>query len=112
MENLIKKFWYGHITLWKSYWLVGEILNAVMILILLNIEIIIFNNKLIANSAPFINFNNFNFINKLFIIIWTIFITVGVWRSAEKYKGLFIWIVLTLIFLSYRFFNIRLMFFN
>ena len=112
MEKIVKKFWYGQITLWKSYWLVGELLNALITLIIFNIEIRIFSNNLIGNLLPFLNFNNFNFLSKLILICWTLFITVGIWRSAEKYKGGFIWIVLTLLFLSYRILTLRLIFFN
>ena len=32
MENLITKFWNGKVPLWKSYWLVGELLNAIFML--------------------------------------------------------------------------------
>ena len=39
MEKMIKKFWKGEITLWRSYWLVGEILNALFIIVIFNIEI-------------------------------------------------------------------------
>lgn len=111
MENIVKKFWNGQITLWKAYWLVGELLNALVILILFNIELRIFNNNMIGNILPFLNFNNFNFLNKLILISWTLFITFGIWRSAEKYKGPFFWVVITLIFLSYRLFSLRLIFF-
>ena len=31
MGNLFIKFWYGKIPLWKSYWIVGEIINAFII---------------------------------------------------------------------------------
>ena len=110
MEKVVKKFWNGEIVLWKSYWLVGEILNAIVILIIFNIEIRIFKNDLLGNLLPFLSFNNFNFINKLILIFWTLFITIGIWRSAEKYKGPFILITLTLIFLSYRLFGLRLIF--
>ena len=108
MEKIVKKFWLGDIRLWKSYWLVGEILNALVILIIFNIEIRIFNNNLIGNLMPFISFDNFNILSKIILIFWTIFITIGIWRSAEKYKGAFPWIFLTLIFLSYRLFTLRL----
>ena len=111
MEKVVKKFWFGQITLWKSYWLVGELLNALTILILFNIEIRIFNNNLITNLIPFISFNNFSFFSKLILISWTLFITIGIWRSAENYKGPFPWIALTLIFLSYRLFSVRIIFF-
>ena len=111
MKNLINDFWNGQITLWKSYWIVGELLNALLILIIFNIEIKFFKNNLIGDLLPFLSFNNFYFINKFILIFWTIFITIGIWRSAEKYKGPFFWIILTLIFLSYRFFTLRLLFF-
>jgi hypothetical protein len=111
MQNLLYNFWYGKITLWKSYWIVGELINALIIFLIFNIEINYFNNINIYNQLPFINFDNFHFFNKIILIIWTIYITVGIWRSAEKYKGSFIWVVLTLIFLSYRIFTLRLIFF-
>ena len=111
MEKIVRKFWNGQITLWKSYWLVGEVLNALVILIIFNIEIRIFNNNLLGNLLPFLNFNNFNFFSKLILIFWTLFITIGIWRSAENYKGSFMLIALTLIFLTYRLFSLRLIFF-
>jgi len=111
MENMVKKFWYGQITLWKAYWLVGELLNALIILIIFLVEVRIFNNNSIGNLLPFLSFNNFNLLNKFILILWTLFITVGIWRSAENYKGPFSWIIITLIFLSYRVFTLRLIFF-
>jgi len=111
MKNLINAFWNGQITLWKSYWIVGELLNALFILMIFNIEIKFFKNNFIGDLLPFLNFSNFHFINKIILIFWTIFITIGIWRSAEKYIGPFFWIVLTLIFLSYRVFALRLLLF-
>ena len=111
MQNLLYNFWYGKITLWKSYWIVGELINALIIFLIFNIEMNYLNNINIYNQLPFINFDNFHFFNKIILIIWTMYITVGIWRSAEKYKGSFIWVVLTLIFLSYRIFTLRLIFF-
>ena len=111
MKSLLYNFWFGKITLWKSYWIVGELINVLIIFLIFNIEINYFNNINIYNQLPFINFNNFHFFNKIILIIWTIYITVGIWRSAENYKGNFIWIILTLIFLSYRIFTLRLIFF-
>ena len=107
-NNLIN-FWQGKISLWKSYWIIGELINSLFILLMINIEIRIFKNSYILNNLPFLDFGNLNFITKIFILIWTIFITVGIWRSAELYKGKFVWIVLTLIILSYRIFTLRIM---
>ena len=107
MKKLCINFWNGNIPLWKSYWLIGELLNALVILIIVNIEIQIFQNNLI-NLIPFVDFNNFNLLRKIILIFWTTLITVGIWRAAEKYKGNIIWIILTLIFLSYRIFTLRI----
>ena len=112
MNNIVNNFWNGDVKLWKSYWLVGELLNAVIIVIILNIEIILFNNSLIRSQIPFFNFNDFNLLSKIFLVFWTIFITVGIWRAAEKYHGNFIWICITLILLSYRLFTIRIILFS
>ena len=111
MQNLLYNFWYGKITLWKSYWIVGELINALILLLIFNIEITYFKNIIISNQLPFFSFDNFHFFTKIILMIWTTFITVGIWRSAENYKGNFIWIILTLIFLSYRIFTLRLIFF-
>lgn len=124
MSNFVINFWYGKITLWKSYWLIGELINSLIILIILNIEIRLLNNKEVYEQLPFLNFANFSLISKIILFLWTIFITIGVWRSAEKYQGNFIfnyinntyktningnflWILLTLIILSYRVFTLR-----
>ena len=112
MKDLIINFWNGKITLWKSFWIFGELLYTLLIFLLLSIEIKYFNNVMIANQTPFFIFNDFNLLSKFSLTIWTIFITVGIWRSAEEYKGGFIWIALTLIFLSYRIFTLRLIFLN
>ena len=111
MQILLYNFWYGKITLWKSYWIVGELINALILLLIFNIEITYFKNIIISNQLSFFNLDNLHFFNKIILMIWTTFITVGIWRSAENYKGNFIWIILTLIFLSYRIFTLRLIFF-
>ena len=107
-NNLIN-FWEGKTSLCKSYWIIGELINSLFILLMINIEIRVFKNSYILDNLPFLDFGNLNFITKIFILIWTIFITVGIWRSAEAYKGKFLWIVLTLIVLSYRLFTLRIM---
>ena len=108
----IKKFFEGKIKLWKSYWLVGEILNALFILVIFNLEIYLFGNNQISNYLPFLNFSEFSLLSKIVLIIWTLFITIGIWRSAENYNGNVIWIIATFLFLSYRIFALRLIFFG
>ena len=110
MSNFIIKFWYGKVPLWKSYWIIGELINALVVLLIYNIEIRLLDNTILYQQIPFFNFNSLNIITKISLFAWTIFITVGIWRSAEAYRGRFIWIVLALIFLSYRVFALRMMF--
>ena len=112
MIRTLYTFWYGKYPLWKSYWLVGELLNGLIMLIIFNIEIYLFKNNELINNLPLLYLNNFNIVSKLIFLIWSIYITVGIWRSAENYKGNFIWIILTLIILSYRIFTMRLIFFS
>ena len=109
--NLIKNFFEGKVKLWKSYWLVGELLNGIVLLIIFNLEIYIFNTNSSVAQIPFLDFTNLTSISKIFIFIWTIFISIGIWRAAEKYKGNIIWIVLTFIIVAYRFYSLRLIFF-
>ena len=71
-----------------------------------------FENNQFSNTLPFLDFSNFSFLSKITLIIWTVFITVGIWRSAENYKGNIIWIIATFLFLSYRIFSLRLIFFT
>ncbi len=110
-KKFINNFFEGNFTLWKSYWLVGELFNAIFILLIFNLEIYVFNNNF-SNSLPFLDFSNFTFLSKVILISWTTFITIGIWRSAENYKGNIIWIILTFLFLSYRVFSLRLIFFG
>ncbi len=112
MEKIISRFWRGEITLWRSYWLVGELLNAIFILLIFNLEIYLFGNNQFTNFLPFLDFSNFSLLSKLILILWTVFLTTGIWRSAENYNGSIIWIIATFIFLSYRIFTLRLIFFG
>ena len=111
MEKIIRKFWNGKITLWRSYWLVGELLNALFILLVFNLEIYFFGNNQFSNSLPFLDFSNFTLLSKIIIFVWTIFISIGIWRAAENYKGNIFWIILTFIIVAYRCFSLRLIFF-
>ena len=111
ITNKLDKFWHGEITLWKSYWIVGELINASFIIIIFYIELRFFNNTQLLTKIPLLNFSELHFINKLIVLVWTIFITIGIWRSAENYRGLFIWTVLTLFILSYRIFILKEIFY-
>ena len=86
MNKIINRFWLGDITLWKSYWLIGELLNALFILFIFNLEIYIFGNNQFSTFLPFLDFENFSFISKLLIIIWTVFMTVGICSHTKMLR--------------------------
>ena len=109
--DILEDFFKGKIKLWKSYWLIGEILNGIVLLTLINLEIYFFNTNNSFSQIPLLNFNNLSIISKIIIFLWTIFISIGIWRSAENYKGNIIWIILTFIIVSYRCYSLRLIFF-
>ena len=111
IQNKLEDFWRGKIPLWKSYWIVGEVINGFIVIIIFNIELKFFNNTKLFQNIPLLSFNNLHFINKLILLAWTIFITVGIWRSAENYRGRFIWTTLALIVLSYRLFILKEIFY-
>ena len=111
MINVINNFWEGRIKLWKSYWLVGELLNGLLLLVIFNLEIHIFNSGNSISQIPFLDFGNLTLFSKIVIILWTIFISIGIWRSAENYKGNIIWIILTFIITAYRCYSLRLILF-
>ena len=108
---LIKNFFDGKIKLWKSYWLVGELLNGLILLIIFNLEIYFFNTNSSVSQIPFLDFSNLSILSKITIFIWTIFISIGIWKSAENYKGSIFWIILTFIIVAYRCYSLRLIFF-
>tara|TARA_B100002051_G_C16338554_1_gene440516 strand:- start:64 stop:405 length:342 start_codon:yes stop_codon:yes gene_type:complete len=109
-KQIVSDFWLGKVKLWKSYWLVGELLNGIVLLTIFNLEIYLFNTNSSVSQIPFLNFSNLTFLSKIIIFSWTIFISIGIWRSAENYKGSFIWIILTFIIVAYRCFTLRLIF--
>ena len=120
IANKLMMFFEGKIKLWKSFWLIGEIIYPILLFIIIfYIEMQLYNNDQILLALPLNNINmpiidfyKLHIISKLFYFLLTIFITIGIWRSAEKYKGNFIWISLSLIYLSYfRIFTLRLIFF-
>ena len=110
-NKIIKNFFEGNVKLWKSYWIVGELLNGIFLLIIFNLEIYFLNTNSSVSQIPFLDFTNLTLISKIFIFIWTIFISIGIWRSAENYKGSIFWIVLTFIVVAYRCYSLRLIFF-
>ena len=109
-SNYFKLFWDGNIKLWKSFWLVGELIYGSMLIIIIQLDKLFFKSSDINNQITFFYFNNLNLFPKIILLIVTIFISVGIWRSAENYKGNIIWILITFVYVGYRIFSLRLLF--
>ena len=63
-----------------------------------------------SNYLSIFNLNNLSFISKLFLILITLFISIGVWRAAENYRGSILIILLVFIYYGYRVFSLVLLF--
>ena len=108
IRNKLFEFWYGKIKLWKAFWIIG-ILHALLLNYMIpQIEKLMFNKEKIFiviqiqdYQVSVLDFIKVHFISKIIIIISTLFVTVGIWRSAENYNGSFIIILLTLTYLSF-----------
>ena len=75
-KNFFTKFWHGDLSLPMSYWvvgIVGGIIVGVPVLILV-----------IAAGMPDVMMN-------IILFPWAIYVSVGCWRSSEKYKGPKFW---------------------
>ena len=90
--RFVKNFWNGDVPLIISYWVVGVILSwPVGFLIGFIVTFIIILIKLPESLIdPLIN---------LGIIGWLIFMSVGIWRSADKYAGKKGWAIAAKVFL-------------
>ena len=109
--NLIQDFFEGKIKLWKSFWIAGELIYGFLLLVLLQLDKYLFSElSERSNYLSIFNLNNLNFISKLFLVLITMFISIGVWRAAENYKGSILIILLVFIYYGYRLFSLVLLF--
>ena len=109
--NLIQDFFEGKIKLWKSFWIVGELIYGFLLLVLLQLDKYFFSDlSERSNYLSIFNLNNLSFISKLFLILITLYISIGVWRAAENYRGSILIILLVFIYYGYRVFSLVLLF--
>ena len=90
--NFIKNFWNGNVPLVISYWVIGVIVNVIVSFAIGFIVTFL----LIILGAPN---TSINIVLHLCLIAWVIFLTVGIWRSSDKYPGKKIWPIITKIVL-------------
>ena len=109
--SLIQDFFEGKVKLWKSFWVVGEIIYGFLLLVLLQIDKYLFSDlSERSNYLSIFNLNNLSLLSKLFLIFITLYISIGVWRAAENYRGSILIILLVFIYYGYRVFTLVLLF--
>ena len=109
--NLIQDFFEGKIKLWKSFWIAGELIYGFLLLVLLQLDKYLFSElSERSNNLSIFNLNNLSVISKLFLILITIFISIGVWRAAENYRGSIFIILFVFIYYGYRVSSLVLLF--
>ena len=110
-KQVIKDFFEGKIKLWKSFWIAGELIYGFLLLVLLQLDKYLFSElSERSNYLSIFNLNNLSVISKLFLILITIFISIGVWRAAEKYRGSIFIILFVFIYYGYRVSSLVLLF--
>ena len=109
--NWIQDFFEGKIKLWKSFWIAGELIYGFLLLVLLQLDKYLFSElSERSNYLSIFNLNNLSVISKLFLILITIFISIGVWRAAENYRGSIFIILFVFIYHGYRVSSLVLLF--
>ena len=109
--NIIKDFFEGKIKLWKSFWIAGELIYGFLLLVLLQLDkYLVSDLSERSNYLSIFNLNNLSLLSKLFLILITLFISIGVWRAAENYRGSILIILLVFIYYGYRVFSLVLLF--
>jgi hypothetical protein len=86
LKDFYIKFINGKISLAISFWLIGFLGTGLVALIIFFIIFIIFSST------------NYTLVRFL-ALPWYIFITIGIWKSSDSYKGLKIWSILAKIFI-------------
>ena len=76
ISNHLKKFFNGDLSLPYSYWAVGVLISFGVGFIAGFLSMLLMKGLALAY---------------LIIVIWQIFITIGIWRSSDKYKGPKFW---------------------
>ena len=109
--NLIQDFFEVKIKLWKSFWIAGELIYGFLLLVLLQLDKYLFSElSERSNYLSIFNLNNLSVISKIFLILITIFISIGVWRAAENYRGSIFIILFVFIYYGYRVSSLVLLF--
>lgn len=83
--NFLGQLWRGEVALVKTYWIYG-----VLVSFLLNGAVLLISRNLVGiTGAPWLLL-----VFWAISILYTLFIAVAIWRSADKYPGQKVWAIL------------------
>src|SRR6267142_4194004 len=85
--ELIKALWRGDVPLVKTYWLFGVAVGLLVNVAFIYIE---YQPAAFASAVGHVSVLGL----AIFVFIYSAFISVAVWRSANKYQGLQTYVVL------------------
>ena len=109
--SFIQDFFEGKVSLWKSFWIAGELIYGFLLLVLIQLDKYFFSNiSETSNYVSIFNLNNLNLISKLSLILITFFISIGVWRAAENYRGSIFIVLFVFVYYGYRVSSLVLLF--
>ena len=78
-KNFFIKFWNGDLSLPMSYWLVAVVFGIIVGLVVLMITI--------ATGMPEVMMS-------ILLLPWVVYVSVGCWRSSDKYRGPKFWSII------------------
>lgn len=86
--NIIVRLWRGEVPLWKTYWLYGSLAGVIINLSVTWLTYQIYYYR--SNASDLSKFDVYAISYTILVIItlYTLLITVGVWRSANNYRVL------------------------
>ena len=109
--SFIQDFFEGKVSLWKSFWIAGELIYGFLLLVLIQLDKYFFSKiSETSNYVSIFNLNNLNLISKLSLILITFFISIGVWRAAENYRGSIFIVLFVFVYYGYRVSSLVLLF--
>lgn len=85
--DLVRALWRGEISLAKTYWIYGVCIN---VLLFISVSYILSNEQLFSTPPGKLVF----WIFIVFSLVYTPFILICIWRSANKYTGSKAWSIL------------------
>lgn len=85
--SLIRALWQGEVSLAKTYWIFGICIN---VLLFISLSYILSNELLFSTPQGKLIF----WMLVAFSLIYTPFILISIWRSANKYAGTKTWSIL------------------